>query len=289
MISAPTPIYSFNEPSANQADRRAPLITLSYANGFMPQTYTECLTPLFDRYRVVTPQMRPLWQPPPPTADLHHWRQLGTDLLTALDRIGTSPGVAIGHSVGAIAVLYAATMQPNRFRGVILIDPTLLPPAQLRLVWLSRLIGHDARMSLVKGALKRGNHWDTVDAAYTYFRGKRLFTRWPDQAVRVYAESITTPDPNGGVSLIFPREWEARIYQTIPIDVWQAVRKLNIPALVIRGTLSDVFTDASKAIFARLAPQIPIIDVPNVGHLVAQEAPSIVGDHIAQFANSLFP
>jgi len=279
-----TPIYSFNTP----ADPQAPLITLSCANGFLPQTYAECLKPLSNRYRVVAPQMRPLWQPSPPPEQLRHWRAFGTDLLTALDQIGAPPGIAIGHSVGAVAVLYAATLRPDRFRGVVLLDPTLLPPAQLRVIALSRLIGRDLRMPLVRGALKRGNHWDSVEAAYAYFRGKRLFTRWTDQAVRVYAESITTPDPTGGVSLIFPREWEARIYQTIPADVWRIVPKLKMPTLVIRGALSDVFMNASKRHFTRLRPPIPIIDIENVGHLVAQEAPTIVGKHIAQFADKIY-
>lgn len=260
-----------------------PLISLSYANGFLPETYEQALHPLFKRYRVVSPHLRPMWQPPLPTETLRHWRQLGDDLLQHLEMLTPEPVIGIGHSVGAITVMYAAIARPDRFHRIILIDPTLLPPAALRFVWLMRLIGRDARLPLVEGALKRGRHWDDQNAAYEYFRRKKLFARWSDNAMRLYTNSITAPDPAGGVHLIYPPQWEARLYQTIPTDVWQFPAKLKTPTLIVYGELSDVFNAQSAARFARLSPQTRIVAIPGAGHLVAQEKPEAVGQLIADF------
>lgn len=273
------PLYRF--PSS--APTGAPLVNLAYANGFLPQTYTAALTPLFEHYQVVAAHARPMWQPPPAPETLHHWRQLSADLLAQLDPLASQPVIGIGHSVGAIATLYAAVARPDRFRCVVLIDPTLLSGRYLRGLWLMRLIGRDARMRLVSGALKRGRHWESAEAAYTYFRGKRLFSRWSDAAVRVYSDSLTAPDPAGGVQIVFPPEWEARIYQTIPLDVWQIPARLTVPTLVIRGELSNTFHAESASRFSRLNPRATLITIPDAGHLVAQEQPEATGRAIADF------
>ena len=47
-------IYEFN----NAPDK--PLVNLAYANGFLPQTYTRALKPLFADYRVVSIHARPI-------------------------------------------------------------------------------------------------------------------------------------------------------------------------------------------------------------------------------------
>jgi pimeloyl-ACP methyl ester carboxylesterase len=271
----------YEYPSATNA--AASVINLAYANGFLPQTYTAALRPLFDQHRVVSLHMRPMWQPPIAPETLTHWRQLGADLLTQLDTLTPEPVLGIGHSVGAIATMYAAVTRPERFRALVLLDPTLLPRKHLRGLWLMRITGRTARVGMVAGALKRGRHWDSAEAAYTYFRGKRLFTRFSDEAVRVYSDSLTAPDPNGGVILVFSPEWEARIYQTVPTDVWRLPARLKTPTLVIRGGLSDTFHAEGAADFARLNPRATLITIPDAGHLVAQERPDAVGQAIAEF------
>lgn len=260
----------------------APLVNVACANGFMPQTYTRAMQPLFDQYHVVSVPMRPLWEGCAPET-LHNWHQLGDDLLQELGELTDEPVIGIGHSVGAIATMYAAVAHPKRFSHVILLDPTLLPRLYLRGVRLLRLFGREARIPLVQQALRRGRAWPSVDAAYTYFRGKRLFTRWSDEQVRTYAESITTPDGAGGVKLIFEPEWEAQIYKTVATDVWRYPAQLEPPTLVIRGQLTDVFVEASAAWFGRMNPRARIISIAGAGHLVAQEQPEAVGRAIQQF------
>ena len=150
-----------------------------------------------------------------------------------------------------------------------------------------RLLKMEGRRKMVVGALNRGRHWDSAEAAYVYFRGKRLFTRFSDAAVRTYSDSMVAPDPAGGVSIVFPPEWEARLYETVPTDVWQLPKQIKVPILVIRGGLSDTFLAESAAKFSRLNPRAKMITFDDAGHLIAQERPEQVGQAIVEFLKDL--
>src|SRR5258708_5060336 len=98
-----------------------PLVHLACANGFPAQTYTRALEPLFKNFHVVSANVRALWADCPPES-LTHWSQLGDDILRALDQITDQPVIGIGHSVGAVATMYAAIKCPERFSRLVLVD-----------------------------------------------------------------------------------------------------------------------------------------------------------------------
>jgi pimeloyl-ACP methyl ester carboxylesterase len=208
---------------------------------------------------------------------------MADDILEGLDRLGFQGGVGIGHSLGAVLTLYAAVRRPGLFSRVILIDPTMLPPAFLWKVRLLRLVGLDARPRLVEGALRRRRTWESGEAAYRYFRERKNFTSWSDPMVRAYTEGITAPSPSGGVQLSYPPEWEARIYQTIPTDVWKKASLLHIPTLVIRGEASNTFTAESERAFRKAFPAAQFRAIPGAGHLVVQEKPDEIGEVVRDF------
>jgi pimeloyl-ACP methyl ester carboxylesterase len=138
----------------------------------------------------------------------------------------------------------------------------------------------------VQGALHRRRTWESQEAAYTYFRGKPLFARWSDDALRTYAESITAPDADGNVSLVYSPEWEAQIFKTVATDAWRWPGRITQPVLVIRGEHTDVFSGVSARTFLRLNPRARVVAVAGAGHLVPQEQPEQVGKLIAEFLGS---
>ncbi len=252
-----------------------PVIHLAGANGFPPQTYQPVFQPLTTQYRVVSLLPRPLWRMPPPPEHLYHWRQMAGDLLAGLRLLDLTDVVAVGHSMGGVFSLLAALEEPSRFRALVLLDPTLLAPHILLGVRAMRAVGLEARLPLVQGALRRRTAFESTEAAYEYWRGKPLFAGWPDETVRLYAESMTRPDGNGGVALTWPPEWEARVYQTVPTDVWEHVAKLDglLPVLAVRGGETDTFVEASARKFRELVPQADMVVVEGHGHLFPHSAP----------------
>src|SRR5690349_8857172 len=126
----------------------APVMQMALANGFPPQTYIPMLEGFTDRYRVVSLPPRALWNGQHDPSEVHAWRDLADDLLAGMDTFGLNNVVAVGHSFGGIASALAVIKQPQRFRALILLDPTMMPLRYLNVVRLMRLIGQEDRMPL---------------------------------------------------------------------------------------------------------------------------------------------
>jgi len=208
---------------------------------------------------------------------------MSDDLLEGLKGVGAKRVIGVGHSLGGVLTLYAAVRRPDLFSHLVLIDPTMLSPKLLWQIKFMKLFGLEARSFLVKGALKRKRTWENNEEAYQYFRERRLFKNWSDEMVRFYVKSMTGPSSEGGVQLIYPPEWEARIYKTIPTDVWKYPGQLKMPVLVIRGESSNTFTAESEKAFKKFNPSATFAVVPGAGHLVPQEKPEEVGKLLAEF------
>jgi pimeloyl-ACP methyl ester carboxylesterase len=203
--------------------------------------------------------------------------------LAGLKEMSAQKVIAIGHSLGGVATLYAAVREPELFSHVILIDPTMLPPAFLRKVWFLKWFGIETRKELVRGALRRRRQWAGREEAYQSFKTRPLFKQWPDETLWAYVEGMTAPSKTGGIELIYPPEWEARIYQTIPTDVWKFAARLTQPTLVIRGETSNTFTADSEKAFRKALPGAYFAVVKEAGHLVPQERPEEVCRLIMEF------
>jgi pimeloyl-ACP methyl ester carboxylesterase len=272
--------YDFNPGS------QKPLLHLAHANGFPPSTYIRALTPLFEKFHVISFYARPFWPNCPPAETLKDWSVFADDLLKELREVKAKKIIAIGHSLGGVATLYAAVRQPELFSHVILIDPTMLPPAFLRKVTLMKWLRMEARKDLVQGALRRRRQWDSREQAYQSFKEKPLFKKWPDEILRAYVVGMTALSEKGGVKLTYSPEWEAQIYRTIPTDVWKKAALLHRPTLVIRGENSNTFSAESEKAFKKVDPSASFAVIKNAGHLIPQEQPDKIGAIILNFLTS---
>lgn len=258
---------------------------LSVANGFPPETYRPLAEALASRLHIVSPLPRPLWPDPPSPQDKGLWRRMAGDLLTALREHDLHDAIAIGHSMGGAFTVLAAAAEPARFRALILLDPTLLPPPQPLLARLTQISGLAADLPLVQSALHRRDRFASVDEALAHWRGKALFADWPNESLRLYARAMTRPAPDGGLALTWPPEWEAAVYRTYPARLWAAVARLpaRLPVLVIRGGRSDTFTARSAQAFRRRASHAQMRVVDGHGHLFPHTAPGETAALIAQW------
>jgi pimeloyl-ACP methyl ester carboxylesterase len=273
--------HDFN-PGSNK-----PLVHLAHANGFPPATYQKAIQGLLPYYHVISFIARPLWGDTPPEW-LHHWSQMADDLIEGLKEFSGQKIIGIGHSLGGVLTLYAATKEPDLLSRVILVDPTMLAPNLLWKIKFMKLFGLESRSYLVKGALRRKRTWESTELAYEYFRERVLFKNWSDEIVKSYTVSMTGPAAKGGVQLIYPPEWEARIYKTIPTNVWKFAALLQQSTLVIRGETSNTFTVESEKAFKRINPETTFEVVRGAGHLLPQEKPEDVGALVANFLLNKF-
>jgi pimeloyl-ACP methyl ester carboxylesterase len=267
-----------------------PLLHMAVANGFPPQAYKLLLEPLTVHYHVVSLPPRALWPGiGAPPEDIGDWRELADDLLAGIAHYDLKDIVAIGHSFGAIASMLAAIEQPQRFRALVMLDPTILPPLIMNAFRAARKQGEIPRFPLIEGAQKRKDLFDSLDEAFEYWRGKPLFHDWSDEALWLYTKSMTRPAANGGLELSWPRDWEAYYYMAFYLDSWDDLAKLRglLPTLIIRAQHSDAYIKEAADVAETVLPDATHVTLPGVGHLFPQAAPDATRQIISDWLEGL--
>lgn len=254
-----------------------PLVFL-HANGYPPACYQPLLSRLGKNWRLLALHQRPLWPDSHPE-DLQDWRPLSADLLAFLDQEGlTEPVFCVGHSVGGIAALRAAIQAPQRFAGLVLLDPVLFPPGIIRFYQVARLLGLAERVHpLVPAARRRRDRFNDLDRLYAGYRRKNVFRYFSDESLRAYVQGIACPAKDGGWQLCYSREWEIRIYATgvwRDMDLWRGLPKMQTPLHILRGAETDTFLPQTARLVHRKNPQIAITTLEKTTHLLPLEKPA---------------
>jgi len=263
-----------------------PLLHLAHANGFPPGSYRRLARALADDYHLVALPARPLWPGSHP-AEVPTWHPLADDLVQGLDALGQTGIVGVGHSLGGVLTLWAALApragRPDLFRALVLVDPVILPRPWLWGLRLLRQLGLGDKQPLVQGALHRRRTWPGRQACFEHYRQKTIFARWSDAALWDYVEAGTVVEADGSVRLRYPPEWEAHLYDTVPLDIYHDVAHLRLPVLFLRGETSRTFRPGVQARLARLLPQARTAMVAGAGHLLPMEKPEETAAAIRAF------
>lgn len=257
-----------------------------HANGYPPACYKPFLKRLRAEYHVFGMLLRPLWPDSNP-GEIESWHPFTDDLLRFLTGKSTAPVIGVGHSIGAVVTLRAALREPGRFRALILLDPVLFVPSQLTLWNLVRTLGLGNRMHpKIPGALKRRRSFDDLDLLFGGYRTRDVFRYMSDESLRAYIDGITRK-ASRGYKLVYPPEWESRIYLTglQDFDIWRDLPGLQVPTLFIRGAETDTFQESAAKFVKRKQPKARVETLPGSTHLLPLERPQEVFDLMQSFLN----
>lgn len=261
-----------------------PPLHFLHANGYPPECYQPLLELLKREYRVFGMVLRPLWPDSNPN-DLKDWRPLSEDLLRFLSDRETAPVIGVGHSIGAIVTLRAALREPSKFRALVLIDPVLFLPRRLVAWNFIRAIGLGYKLHpKIAGSMKRRRTFDDLNTVFRGYRNREVFRHMSDENLRIHIQGITRPK-DGGYELVYPPEWETRIYFTglRDFDIWRNLPKLKVPALFLRGAETDTFWEAAAALVKRKLPSAKIETLEKSTHLLPLERPQEVFEIMQSF------
>lgn len=257
------------------------VMSFSIGNGFPPEMYLPLVNAIEGDYRKVCLLPRSWWQDSNP-ADMKTWHIMVDDYVAGIQAHKLAPVIGIGHSMGGVINLMAAVEHPELFQAVVLLDPVFFPRWVVRVAFFIESFGINLIKPLVDGALKRRDKWESLDEAYAYFRGKSLFRYCSDEVVHLYAEHMTRSNSHG-VELAYPKEWEAQIFRTPPLDEWRYPPKIQVPCLIIAGENTNAFHPGAVKLWRRIRPDIPLLTVPKTSHLLPVEEPEIVAKAILDF------
>ena len=213
------------------------MIVFSHANSFPASTYRVLFKSL--RARGFTVKAIEKFGHDPRYAVTDNWphlvQQLADFVQAQVDKTGEKVWL-VGHSLGGFLSLMVAAHHPALARGVLMVDAPFLSG------WRSTALGVMKGTSLASSfgpgrvSRQRRNSWDSVEAAYTHFRHKKAFARWDDQVLLDYV-THGTEEMEGKRVLSFDRDVETSIYNTLPDNLDQVVKKhpLKCPVSFIGG------------------------------------------------------
>lgn len=254
------------------------IIQLVHANGYAPGCYKK-LSGQLENYKIVLPELRPMWEGED-ASKLKSWKFFADDLIKHMDEQGRRDAIGIGHSLGGIVTWVAACKRPDLFKRLILIDPVILPAFWHNVMsivpfWLKRKI-----LPMVDVAMRRTHEWKDKEEFRTYLHSKKVFKRFDPEVLEDYAEH-GIKDHAEGVTLSFPREWEARIYGSSP-NMWGEMNTPSCPISIIRAEFSDVITDDRWSKIKSRFKEADLRQIDKVGHLIPFEKPEACGKLIME-------
>ena len=252
------------------------VIQFLHANAYTPGCYNQMFKGL-STYKIFAPKQRPLW-PGSDDAKFADWSVLADDIIAHMDHVGRKSVIGIGHSMGGVASWLAAIKRPDLFSKLVLIDPVILPFSYTMGIKLMPSGLKKKYVPMIKIASKRRDTWEDRTRAKAYFLSKKVYQRFDEAALEDFIDhGLKAYD--GGLTLAYPRAWEAQVYGTAPY-LWKKLGKSPCPITIIRAQYSDVIGDESWNRIKSKLSNGHCVQADGVGHLVPFEKPKLCADII---------
>jgi pimeloyl-ACP methyl ester carboxylesterase len=260
-------------------DGERPLLHFAASNAYTPACFQQFINPLLPHYRVISVIHRPLWSDAK-LEDLTSWEMLGDDMMCIFEGQGLAHMVGVGHSMGAVATMFAAVKRPSLFNKLVFIEPVVLPPAFIAAAQEDPETLE--QVPIIAKARQRRAHWPNRAAAFDHFRRKSAFRHWPDATIWDYV-NYGLHEKNGHITLTYSREWEAHCYGLAAYPAWQLIPQITQPTLVIRASETDSLWAESWQLWQEIQPQATFIEIEDAGHMVVMERPSAIAQLVLDF------
>jgi pimeloyl-ACP methyl ester carboxylesterase len=201
------------------------------------------------------------------------------DMFLLLDRLGLDKVILMGTSMGGLMSMIMAAMQPERLRAVILNDigPVINPAG------LERIKGYVGKSGPVA-------NWEEAVAQAREINGREFpdFDEgdWLRFARALYRENdagvpVLAYDP--AIAKPMAEDQDA----AVPLDLWPAFDALKpIPALVVRGALSDILSPDCVVEMQARKPDLQVAEIANRGHAPTLDEPACTAA-IERFLNGV--
>lgn len=196
---------------------------------------------------------------------------LADDLVTFTETLGLQSVVALGWSMGAMALWGAAPRLAGRLVGLVVEDmsPKLVNGAG----WACGLTGY-ASDDVASTLHEIRADWP----AYVSRFAPRMFAPNAAAPIDWAVREMSAADP-----AVMAELWSSMAQQ----DFRGALARIATPMLVLHGAQSQVYPDAASAFIARTAPHARAVAISSAGHVPHLEAPQAFFEHVAAFAHSV--
>jgi|TARA_Y100000310_G_scaffold107696_1_gene106108 pimeloyl-ACP methyl ester carboxylesterase len=210
-----------------------------------------------------------------------------TELVAVMDLTGL---VGVGHSMGGHSVTQAAANEPDRFKGLVLVDPVIMSPemyaARREHEAAQDSEGQDGQLHPVA---RRRNSFADADEMFYHMENRGSYAVWNRDVLRDYCDYGVLPNADGGdYALACPPEIEASIYTgSSGRDIYDKIDTISMPVKVLRARerspdsqQMDFSTSPTWSGLADRFQQGEDIQLPDLTHFIPMQEPALVADHI---------
>jgi pimeloyl-ACP methyl ester carboxylesterase len=224
------------------------------------------------RMRLVAPDARGHGESAKP-ADGYGPSDFVVDAMTVMDAFSIARALVIGHSMGGFHATALALAHPDRARALVLVD--VGPPVE------GASSSRARRLSL-----GRPDRFPDAAAALAY-----LHETSPGYTDAVYANRMRWVYAREGDTFVW-RSSKAALAKildetrTSAAAVWSRLREITCPVLVVRGTRSLSFSDATAHEMLVALPHARLVKL-DAGHNVALDQPAELADTVLRFGEEI--
>ena len=235
-----------------------PPLLMAHATGFCGPVLAPLAAHLARRFRCWTFDARGHGDTFTPQGLDWGWSAFADDVLAVVDGLGLERPYGFGHSSGGAALLDAEARRTGTFTALWCYEPILWPEVTEELVV--------SRAPLVRGALKRRDHFASREEAYENFSSKPPLESLDAKALRAYVDCGFAPDRDG-VRLKCPPFVEAAIYRKgLAHDGFSRLPAVRCPVTVARGGRSVAVEAGVAQAQVDALPRATLVTLPELGH-----------------------
>jgi pimeloyl-ACP methyl ester carboxylesterase len=179
-------------------------------------------------------------------------------------KLGYSPCVLIGHSIGGRMSMILAAEHPDEVKGMVLVD--IAPPDPVSRPWSQQ--APETMKNEAEATAYLRQRYPGFAAEYVENRLRHGFTKQPDGSLK--------PKPTGSPTMTS--------YYT---DLWPYVERIRVPAKLILGSESPLVTPEKRERMAKLIPGLEVVTVKGASHMVPQDKPAEFEKEVRAFLQRL--
>ena len=263
----------------------------AHANGFNGQTYSRILSGLSDRFHIRAWDARGHGATTLPADPSRHrnWYVYRDDLIAMIEPFVKATGrkiILAGHSMGGAASIMAAAARPDLVRGLVLVDPVMVPSGARYIMLLSQRLGLGGN-PLALGAEKRRAVFPDMETAVSRYEGRGAFRTWPRGFIEDYIAGGTRKRDDGQVELSCAPAWEAANFRAQGHNIGKSVRVLHVPFALLYAEHGTTCRPPFPDLLKRRDPRAHVMQVKGSTHFLPMEFPDVVAQEIRAFTDRL--
>ena len=217
------------------------------------EDFSDHLDPLADLgWRVVAPDLRGHGETTaPPGLEQYSFDLMRADVEAFADALGVGRAVLLGHSMGGVVAQHLARSEPDRLRGLVLMDTTHGPSGMdPDLVEAGIELVRDEGIGSLADLLALAPGVNSTVAHQRLIRERRGFADFGDRKLRAVSADMF----RAMARQLLDRTSELASLGTV-----------SVPTLVMVGELDEPFVQPSRELAATIPPA-RLVEIPGAGH-----------------------